>query len=68
MAYTQETVHEIVEKQRAFFRTGATLDVNYRIEQLKKLRKAVIDNRKMLEKALYDDLLYMKRVKVKEQA
>ncbi len=56
MAYTQETVHAIVEKQRAFFRTGATLDVNWRIEQLKKLRQAVLDHRDMLEKALYDDL------------
>ena len=56
MAYTQETVHAIVEKQRAFFRTGATLDVNWRIEQLKKLKQAVIDHRDMLEQALYDDL------------
>ncbi|MBR2644094.1 MAG: aldehyde dehydrogenase family protein [Clostridia bacterium] len=56
MAYTQETVHAIVEKQRAFFRIGATLDVNWRIEQLKKLRQAVLDHRDMLEKALYDDL------------
>ena len=32
MAHTQETVHAIVEKQRAYFRTGATLDVDFRIE------------------------------------
>ena len=38
MPYTQETIHEIVEKQRRFFRTGATLDVNWRREQLKKLK------------------------------
>ena len=56
MAYTQQTVHAIVEKQRAYFRTGATLDVNWRIEQLKKLKQAVLDHRDMLEKALYDDL------------
>ena len=56
MAYTQETVHAIVEKQRAFFRTGATLDVNWRIEQLKKLKQAVIDHRELLEQALYTDL------------
>ncbi|MBO4848105.1 MAG: aldehyde dehydrogenase family protein [Clostridia bacterium] len=54
--YTQETVHGIVEKQRAFFRTGATLGVKFRIEQLKKLKQAVIDNREMLEKALWEDL------------
>ena len=56
MAYTQETVHGIVEKQRAFFRTGETLDVSWRIAQLKKLRQAVLDNREALEKALYEDL------------
>ena len=56
MAYTQETVHALVEKQRAFFRTGATLDVGFRIEQLKKLRQAVLDNRAMLEEALCADL------------
>ena len=56
MTYTQQTVHSIVEKQRAFFRTGATLDVKFRIEQLKKLKQAVIDHKEMLEKALFDDL------------
>ena len=54
--YTQETVHGIVEKQRQFFRTGATLDVNWRMEQLKKLKQAVVDHRDMLEKALWEDL------------
>ena len=56
MAHTQQTVHAIVEQQRAFFRTGATLDLRFRIEQLKKLRQAVLDHREMLEKALYEDL------------
>ena len=56
MTYTQETVHAIVQKQRAFFRTGATLDVSWRIEQLKKLKQSVLDHREMLEAALYEDL------------
>ena len=56
MAYTQESIHEIVEKQRKFFRTGKTLDVDWRIEQLKKLKQAVIDHQDLLEKALYEDL------------
>ena len=56
MAHTQETVHAIVEKQRAYFRTGATLDVDFRIEQLKKLKKAVLDHKELLEKALWEDL------------
>ena len=56
MEHTQETVHAIVEKQRAYFRTGATLDVNFRIEQLKKLKQSVLDHRELLEQALYEDL------------
>lgn len=56
MLYTQETVHETVLKQRKFFRSGTTLDVNWRIGQLKKLRQAVTDHREMLEAALYEDL------------
>ena len=56
MAHTQESIHAIVEKQRAYFMTGATLEVDFRIEQLKKLRQAVIENREMLEAALYEDL------------
>ena len=56
MAHTQQTVHAIVEQQRAFFRTGATHDLRFRIEQLKKLKQAVLDHREMLEKALYEDL------------
>ena len=56
MGHTQESVHDIVEKQRQFFRSNATLDVNWRISQLKKLKNAVIDHRPMLEDALHDDL------------
>ena len=32
MAYTQETIHAAVEQQRAFFRTGRTLEVNWQKE------------------------------------
>ncbi len=56
MSYTEEAIRGIVEKQRRFFRTGATLDVKWRIEQLKKLKKAVADRREELEAALYEDL------------
>ena len=56
MDYTQEKVHEIVLKQRRFFRTGKTLDVSWRIEQLKKLKQAVIERQEALSAALYEDL------------
>ncbi len=56
MPYTQQSVHEIVLKQRSFFKSGKTLDVKWRVEQLKRLKQAVIDNRQMLEEALHEDL------------
>ena len=56
MVYTQQQISAIVKNQRAFFKTGKTLDVKYRIRALKKLRKAIIDNEKMLEGALFEDL------------
>ena len=56
MAWTQETVHETVLAQRQFFRTGTTLDVDWRKEQLRKLKAAVIRHREALEQALHEDL------------
>ena len=56
MSWTQESIHELVEKQRGFFRSGATLPVEWRIEQLKKLKAAVLEHQDMLEAALYEDL------------
>ena len=56
MSYTKEAIHEIVEKQRRFFMSNKTLDIAFRKQQLKKLRKALLDNQEKLEKALYEDL------------
>lgn len=54
--FAEKEIHEIVEKQRAFFRSGKTLDVSWRIEQLKKLKAAVIAHEEAFEQALYEDL------------
>ncbi len=54
--YTEQEIQTIVEKQRAFFRTGKTLDVSYRIEQLKKLKAAVMEYESQFEAALHADL------------
>ena len=51
-----EDIKAIVDKQRTFFRTGATLDVKWRIEQLKKLRVAVKAHAEEMEQALAEDL------------
>ena len=54
--YTEQEIHGIVEKQRAFFRTGKTLDISWRIGQLKKLKVAVIAHEEEFEAALHEDL------------
>jgi aldehyde dehydrogenase (NAD+) len=54
--YTQEEVHAIVEEQRKFFATGQTLDVNWRIDKLIRLKMAIQNNEKQLIDALHADL------------
>ena len=56
MAWNERTIHEVVERQRAYFRTGATLDIDFRLTQLKKLKKAVLTHQDNLIQALRDDL------------
>ena len=56
MTWTQESIHDIVLRQRRFFRSGRTLDAAWRAAQLKRLKDAVIDNRRLLQDALYEDL------------
>ncbi|MBQ0122527.1 MAG: aldehyde dehydrogenase family protein [Bacteroidales bacterium] len=56
MPYTVSNIQGIVEKQRTFFRTGTTLDVNWRLRQLRRLRDAVISHEKDFEDALRKDL------------
>lgn len=51
-----EQIIDIVERQRTFFATGATLDVDYRIAALKKLAKAVQENEAAIAQALHADL------------
>ena len=54
--YTEKDIRNIVEKQREFFLTGKTLDVSWRIAQLKKLKSAVLSHEKDFEEALAKDL------------
>ena len=54
--YTREIVGGIVERQRAYFRKGETLDVKFRVAQLKKLKNAILSHEEMLENALHEDL------------
>ena len=56
MGYTREQIHDLVIKQKEFFKTGETLSVKFRKQQLKKLKEAIIKNQKKLIEALYSDL------------
>lgn len=49
-------IEEILEQQRTFFRSGATLSVDFRIENLKKLYRAVQKYENEIGKALCSDL------------
>ena len=49
-------IHEIVESEKLFFRTGVTRGVDFRIDMLKKFRKAIIENDELISAALKADL------------
>ena len=56
MAWTQAEIRKIVEGQRSFFRRGQTLDVSWRLAQLRKLKQALTDHEAEIEEALHEDL------------
>ena len=56
MERKQASIHEILEKQRVFFGTHRTKDVEFRIEQLKGLKAAILAYEGKITKALYNDL------------
>lgn len=49
-------IHEIVDSEKHFFRTGVTRGVDFRIDMLKKFRKAIIENDELISAALKADL------------
>ncbi len=49
-------IKDILKVQRAFYNSGKTHDVAFRIAALKKLYRAVKDNEELIAKALYEDL------------
>lgn len=52
----KETIAFLVQKQRDYFKTGATLDVKYRIDCLKRLHKAIKEKEAQIAAALMSDL------------
>ena len=56
MSFSKEEIHNIVLKQREYFLTNETLSVKFRKEQLKTLKRAILENQDQLIKALHEDL------------
>lgn len=52
----KEDLDRLLEKQREFFRTGTTLDIDFRIKQLSLLKSLIKANEDRLIKALREDL------------
>ncbi len=51
-----QKINEVFEKQRKYFFTHQTKDVDFRLEQLKKLKNAILKNEDAISEALYKDL------------
>jgi aldehyde dehydrogenase (NAD+) len=49
-------MNALVQKQKAYFDSGETLPLSFRIRQLKKLKKGIETNEKKILEALYQDL------------
>lgn len=52
----QQSIHQIVETQRNFFRSGATLAPIYRVEHLRRLQSAIHRREEEIQAALKVDL------------
>lgn len=53
---TQEAIQEIIRKQRNYFYTGATLNIDFRITALKKLQTSIQSHQEQINTALKSDL------------
>lgn len=54
--WTQERIRDLVARQRRFFRSGETLELDRRIELLRRLRQAVLAREEEITAALATDL------------
>lgn len=53
---TETEIKQIIEKQRNYFYTGATLDVDFRIAALKKLKAGILSHEAEIKEAIHADL------------
>jgi len=50
------SIEKILENQKAFYRSNGTLDLDFRISQLQKLKRVIKENENIVLKALKEDL------------
>ena len=53
---SKDIIIQHIENQRDFFATNKTKDINFRLEQLRKLKNAILKNQEKIESALWEDL------------
>ncbi len=53
---SENTILQHIANQRGYFATNQTKDIHFRLKQLGKLKAAIVENRKKIENALWDDL------------
>ncbi len=53
---SEEKIIELIKAQKAFFLSNKTKDVSFRLAQLKKLKKIILENEEKIAKALWYDL------------
>lgn len=53
---TESDIKRIINEQRAFFYTGAVLDINYRIQALNRLKSCIIKYKSEISESLNKDL------------
>ncbi|MDE6933328.1 MAG: aldehyde dehydrogenase [Oscillospiraceae bacterium] len=53
---TETAIQQIVQKQRAYFQTGATLGLDFRLQALERLSACIRVNEQAIHKALWQDL------------
>lgn len=52
----EKLISDVFKEQRLFFQSGQTLDVNFRLEALQKLKQSIIDHEEVINNALKADL------------
>ncbi len=51
-----QEIHTLIQRQREYYASAATLDVSHRLQALKKLKEAIIRRQQEIHDALYMDL------------